>query len=94
VIVTAVEEATAEVVMVNAGELVVPAGTVTEAGTAATAALLVLSVTTAPTAGAAAFSVTLFAVVETPPVTVAGFRVSAPMDTEFTVSVSVLLTPL
>jgi hypothetical protein len=80
--------------MVNVGELVVPAGTVTEAGTVAMAALLLDNVTTAPIAGAAAFSVTLFAVVETPPVTVVGFRVRELSATGFTVSVSVLLTPL
>ncbi len=55
--------------------LVAPAGTVTLAGTVATAVLLLDRVTTAPPAGAAALSVTV-PCEELPPVTLAGFSVS------------------
>jgi hypothetical protein len=74
-IVTAVLLATAEVVMVNAGETVLPAATVTDAGTTA-APLLLMSFTTAPPAGAAALRVTVLSVVEFPPTTIAGDSVT------------------
>jgi len=67
-IVTGVLAATADVVMVNAGETNAPAATVTEAGTV-TPELLLESITTAPPAGAKLLSVTVFNVVELPPVT-------------------------
>jgi hypothetical protein len=53
---------------------VLPAGTVTLAGTLATDALLLVSLTCAPPAGAAAFNVTV-AVAELPAVTLEGFTV-------------------
>jgi len=69
--VTGVLAATAEVVMANAGDIVCPAATVTDAGTTA-AALLLANVTTAPPPGAAWLSVTVFRVVDVPPITDAG----------------------
>jgi len=59
--------------------VVAPAGTVTLAGTAATAALLLDSATTAPPAGAAALSVTV-PVDALPPVTLVGWRLSSVSD--------------
>jgi len=67
---------TAVVVIVNAGDTVAPAATVTVPGTVA-AALLLISVTTAPPAGAGPFSVTVFAVVDVPPTTDPGLRFTA-----------------
>ena len=68
--------ATACVVMLNAGETVAPAATVTDAGTAA-AELLLVSVTTAPPDGAGPVRVTVLSVVELPPTTDADDRVTA-----------------
>jgi hypothetical protein len=68
-----VEELTALVLTVNVA-LVLPAATVTLAGTVATAVLLLASVTSAPPLGAARFSF-IVPWAELPPVTVAGFRV-------------------
>jgi len=76
-IVTGVAELTELVVMVNAGDTVVPAATVTEAGTVAAAGLLLISVTTAPPAGAGPLSVTVFNVVDVPPSTDVGDRFTA-----------------
>ena len=59
-----VETLTAELVIVKTGEAVAPAATVTDAGTAATAGLLLVSVTTPPPTGAAAFRVTRLPVAE------------------------------
>ena len=73
---TGVLAATANVVMVNAGETEAPAATVTEAGTVA-AALLLVSVTTALPVGAGPLSVTVLATVDVPPVTKAGDNVTA-----------------
>ncbi len=73
-IVTGVDEATGCVVTVNV-LLVLPAATVTLAGTVATAVLLLDSVTTAPPLGAAALRVTV-PVEELPPTAVAGLTVT------------------
>jgi len=75
VIVTGVLPATAEVVMVNAGDTVAPAATVTVAGTVA-APLLLVSVTAAPPAGADPFKVTVLPVVDPPPTTEAVSKVT------------------
>ena len=64
------------VVIVNAGDTVAPAATVTVPGTVA-AALLLISVTTAPPAGAGPLKVTVFKVRELPLVTVAADKVKA-----------------
>jgi hypothetical protein len=72
--VTEVEAETARVVTVNVA-LVAPAGTVTLAGTVATAVLLLERETRAPPLGAGAFSVTL-PVEGDPPLTLVGFGVS------------------
>jgi hypothetical protein len=92
-IVTGVLAATAEVVMVNAGDTVVPPATVTEAGTVA-AGLLLVSVTTAPAAGAGALSVTVLAVVDKPPMTDPGDKVTAEAPGGVTVKVAVAAGPL
>lgn len=63
------------VVMVNAGETVAPEATVTEAGTDA-AGLLLVSVTTAPCPGAGPLSVTVLAVLESPPAREAGDKLT------------------
>jgi hypothetical protein len=72
-IVTGVDAATCAVVMLNLAD-VVPAGTVTLAGTDAAADEL-CSVTTASPAGAGAFNVTVFKVVERPETVEAGDRI-------------------
>ena len=84
---------TADVVMVNVGETVAPAATVTEAGTPTPGSLLV-RVTTAPPAGAGLFSVTLLAVVETPPTTEGGERVTESTLIGFTVKFAPFGKPL
>ena len=76
--VTGVAVATAVVVTENVA-VVCPAVTVTLAGTAATAALLLPSVTTAPPAGATALNVTV-PVEPAPPVTLVGFNPSVTPD--------------
>ena len=90
--VTEVELATAPVVTVKVA-LVAPAGTVTLAGTVATAVLLLDSVTTAAPLGAAPLRVTV-PCEELPPVTLAGFSVSKErVIGGVTVSVAVWVTP-
>ncbi len=79
-------------VIVNAGDAVAPAATVTDAGTPTPGSLLV-RFTTSPPAGAAMFRVTLFAVVEMPPVTDVGERTGVAVM-GFTVRMAVLLAPL
>ena len=91
-IVTEVGAATAVVVIVNTGEAVTPAATVTEAGTVALGSLLD-SVTTAPPAGAGLFSVTLFNAVETPPTTDVGDKTGVATN-GFTVRFAVFVTPV
>jgi hypothetical protein len=73
-ILTVAFAATGVVVIVNVA-LVVPAATVTLAGTVAAAVLLLVSVTAAPPAGAAPFKVTV-TVEEVPPVTLVGLSVT------------------
>jgi len=70
---------------------VAPTTTVTDAGTVAALRLLLVRVTTAPAAGAAAASVTV-PVLPAPPVTEAGFSVTAASG-GFTVSVTILEAP-
>ena len=91
VIVTAVEDATPLVVMVNAA-VVEPAGIVTLAGTRAAAVLLLCRVTTAPVAGAFPFRVTV-PVELLPPTTDVGVLVSDDSVGALTVRVVVRMTP-
>src|SRR5262249_58281596 len=65
-IVTVALAATVEVVIVNTGEAVAPAATVTEAGTPTPGSLL-NRFTTSPPAGAGPVRFTLIAVADTPP---------------------------
>ena len=94
--VTGVEAVTARVVTVKVAP-VAPAGTVTLAGTVATAGLLLVSETTAPPVRAGALSVTL-PVERDPPLTLVGFSVSEVRvgpggGCGVTVSEAVLVTP-
>ena len=91
---TGVAELTELVVMVNAGDTVAPAATVTEAGTVAAAGLPLVSVTTTPPAGAGPLSVTVFAVVDVPPSTDAGDNVTADGLGASTVNVAGAVTAL
>ena len=91
--VTVTGATTDDVVMVNTGETLVPAATVTEAGTVTLGSLLD-RFTTVPPAGAGPFSVTLLAVAATPPAREVGDRVSDSSATGFTVKRAVLVTPL
>jgi hypothetical protein len=72
--------------------LVAPASTVTDAGTVATAVLLLASVRTIPPAGATPVNTT-FPVAFLPPVTVNGFAVMLLKATGTTVSKAVFVTP-
>jgi hypothetical protein len=94
--VTGVEAATTKVVTVNVA-LVAPTGTVTLAGTVATAVLLLERVTRAPPVRAGPLSVTL-PVEADPPLTLGGFsvsdvRVGPGGGCGVTVSEAVLVTP-
>jgi hypothetical protein len=93
--VTEVLAVTDLVVTVNVA-LEAPAGTVTLAGTVATAVLLLESATTAPPDGAAPLSVTVASEV-LPPVTLVGLRTSeesvTPLACGVTVSAAPLVTP-
>ena len=86
-IVTVLDAATGFVEIVNAA-LVVPAGTVTLAGTVATVGLLLESATIAPLAGAAVFRVTV-PIEAAPPVTLVGLRLNEERVAGFTVGVTV-----
>ena len=85
-------ELTELVLMVKAGDTVAPAATVTEAGTVA-AGLLLVSETTAPPAGAGPLRVTVLAVVDVPPRTDDGDKVSAVGLGATTVKVPVMVEP-
>ena len=90
---TVARAATDDVAMVNSGETLVPAATVTEAGTVALGSLLE-RLTLMPPAGAGPFRLTLFNVLETPPTKDAGERVTEDKATGFTVKIAVLVVPL
>jgi len=77
--------------MVNAGETVAPAATVTDAGTVVLGSLLV-SVTTAPPAGAGPFRLTV-AVVDTPPRTDDDVSVTVEAMSGPTVKVEIAVVP-
>jgi hypothetical protein len=89
---TMVVVVTADVVIVNAGELVDPAATVTVDGTDAPGPAD--RFTTAPAGGAGAFKMTLLKVVELPPTTDVGERATEYNPTGLTVRLAVLVTPL
>jgi hypothetical protein len=92
-IVTVVEKTTTDVFTVKVA-VMAPAGTVTLAGTVATAVLLLERETTAPPLGAGPFSVTV--PVEDPsgpPVTLAGLSVSEERIGGITVSEAVRVPP-
>ena len=72
--------------------LVLPAGTVTVAGTVATAVLPLVNVTTMPPVSAAAFKLTV-PVEVAPEVTDVGFNVTDDTATGTTVRVALLLPP-
>jgi hypothetical protein len=90
-IVTGVDAATCAVVMLNLAD-VVPAGTVTLAGTDAAADEL-CSVTIASPAGAGPFRVTVLSVVVAPAITETGDRTTDKTVSGATVRTAVLLTP-
>ena len=71
-IVTWVETATAEVAMLNTADEVAPGSTGTETGTVAIVVSEELKVTVTPEGPAGPSRFTLFAVIVTPPATVAG----------------------
>ena len=89
-IVTGVATPTGEVFMVNNGETICPAATVTEPGTVAAGSLL--ERLTVVSEGAGPLSVTLFAVVEIPPTTDVGERVGVGIN-GLTVRIAVFLAP-
>ena len=82
---------TSEVVIVNTGDTLAPAGTVTEAGTVTPGSLLDRFTTVAT--GATALMVTLFTVVETLPVTDVGDKLTESTFNGLTVSVAVFFAP-
>jgi hypothetical protein len=85
---------TGVVVMMNCGEVLDPAGTVTDAGTVTLESLL-LRATTIPLAGAGPFNETVFMpVMALPPTTDVGYSEIADNASGFTVRTTVLVTPL
>jgi hypothetical protein len=90
VIVTTVVEVTAAVLIENVAEEL-PAATVIDPGTVATALLLLVSVTTAPPVGAAPARLTV-PCEEVPPVTVVGFTVKE-LNAGVTVTAVVCVPP-
>ncbi len=92
-IVTDTVAGTTEVVIVNAGDAVAPAATVTETGTP-TPELLLVRLTVTPPAGAGPVRFTLFNVVGTPPTTVVGDNATESSASGFTVRIAVLVTLL
>jgi len=91
VIVTAVDAPIAYVVTVKVA-VVLPAGTVTVAGTVAAEVLLLASPTGIPPVGAGALNVTV-PVEAIPPVTVAGFTLTELSAGAITVRVAVCVDP-
>lgn len=89
---TCVLDDTAVVVIVKSAD-VLPSGTVTVVGGEATLASPLVNITVAPPAGATPFNVTLFLVVEWPPVTLAGDSFRDDSTGAFTVRLAVFVTP-
>ena len=87
-----VDAVTVEVFTVKSA-VMLPAGTVTLAGTVATEVVPLVSITSAPPAGAGPLKVTV-PVAELVSATVAGLRVTDDAVTWFTTNVANLLTPL
>ena len=84
---------TGEVVIVNSGEAVAPAETVTLGGTVVLGSLLVRPITRPP-AGAGPLNETLLDEVTVPPATTAGEIETAVMTGASTVRVAALVAPL
>jgi hypothetical protein len=92
--VTGVFAFTAVVVILKPADVVAPAANLTDAGSDATAGLLLVSVTVAPAEGAGASSVTVFvAPAGAPPTTDNGERFSVATPSGVTVRVAVARTP-
>src|SRR5437660_391741 len=89
--VTTTGTATAMVATENIGEVLVPAGTVTEIGTEAALGFELESVTSAPAGGAGAFKLTCPDMAPVPPSNCVGDRLSEPTITGFTVTVAVAM---
>jgi hypothetical protein len=94
VIVTVLAAETAVVEIEKAGEIVCPAATTTEVGTAATVGSLLVRGTTAPAAGAGPVSFTVLPVAATLPTTEAEATVIADRAAGFTVRTACFVTPL
>ena len=92
--VTVLDTATSEVVMLKAGEINWPAATVTEAGTEAVAGSLLVKFTVIPPGGGCPASVTVFPVAVTVPTTEVEVTLTADSAPEFTESVPCLVIPL
>jgi len=92
--VTGVLALTAVVVILNTGEVAAPAATLTDAGSEATAGLLLDNLTGAPAGGAGVSRVTvLVAPVAAPPTTDVGERFREATPSGFTMMVAVALSP-
>ena len=91
--VTVVEEVTEVVVMVNGLEVWVPAGTVTEAGTAAMAGMELVKVRVSPPGGAGPFICTTLPGSGDPPRILAAESCTAAGVAGFTVNCACLVTP-
>ena len=92
--VTGVFALTAVVVILKPADVVAPAPNLTDAGSVATAGLLLVTVTVAPAVGAGASSVTVFvAPAAAPPTTDEGERFTEATPSGVTVRVAVACTP-
>ena len=89
---TMVVAVTVEVAIVNAGDVVAPAATVTVAGTVTPGPAD--RFTTAPPTGAGALRIILLKLVELPPTTDVGERATEYNPTGLTVRLALLVTPL